>query len=432
MTRWVQAVPAVLGLLLLFATPASGQTLRQAYEDLYVFGQCGEPVCLDVAASVHGRHFSAVAEQAGTNMIGFVLQSIGSSLSNIPIPSSNAGEVFYFEEGVLVSTPSSAGPVFLERSQTLGQGNLLVGVNVGQASPSNLRGQSLDDLTLNFTHEDVGTAGLGEPDFENDIIRVISDVDLDVTVASFFMTYGVSSAVDLGLAVPLVSTSMSGTSSAQIIPFEGMETPHAFIVNGQQSLTSTSSSEASATGIGDISLRVKANMYQSESLGFATLGELRLATGDEDNFHGTGGTTARVLGVLSRPAGSGTISPHLNAGFTLRSGDQGASSITMRGGLDALLGEMVTGSVEVLGDLLVEDVGNDEAVTRTVEYRFPVVRTQAVSEIPDMQDHVLDLVAGLKVQPSERFRIVGSLLVPMLEGGVRPDFQWVIGLETIF
>lgn len=424
--RWL-AVPVVAAVLT--SGPAAGQTLREAYENLFIFGECGEVVCLDVSPTLHGNHFKSVAEQAGTNMIAFVLQSIGSSLSSIPIPSSNAGEVFYFEDGRLVSTPTSAGPVFLERSQTLGRGNLLVGLNFARVSPSNLRGEPLDDLVLTFTHEDVGTAGLGDPDFENDVIRVTTDVELNLTVASLFLTYGMGSAVDIGVAVPIVNASLDGTSAAQIIEFQS-PSPHRFLVNGQPSLTSSTSADASATGIGDIALRAKANLAQSESFGFAALAEVRLPTGDEDNFHGTGNTTARLLGIVSLPYR--TVSPHLNAGFTLRTGDGEASSVTVRGGVDALLGSAVTGSVELLGDLLIEDPGNDEAVTRQVNYQFPIVRTQGVSDIPDKQDHVLDFVAGVKIQPTGNFRIVTSMLVPLLEGGVRPDFQWTIGLERVF
>lgn len=428
MNRGLRAF-AVIGALLV-AVPLPAQTLRETFESLYVFGECGEPVCLDVAASVHGRHFSVLAEEAGTDMIGFVLQSIGSSLSNIPIPSANSGEIFFFEDGELVSTPTSAGPAFIERSQTLGRENLLVGFNLGRSSMSNIRGQSLEDLTLTFTHEDVGTAGLGEPDFENDVIEVVSDIDLAFTFASVFLTYGVTNTIDIGLAVPIVSASLSGTSSARIRPFEGTASPHGFNEDGEVGLTATSSADATSTGVGDIALRAKANLSQSDAWGLAALGEIRLPTGDEDNFQGTGETTARILGIVS--GRSGTFSPHANAGFTLRTGEANASSLSVRAGLDALLSESVTGSIEVLGDFLVQDVSNDEAVTREVAYQFPVERVVSVSEIPDRRDHVLDFVGAVKVQPAAGFRVVGSMLVPLMEGGVRPNFQWAIGVERIF
>lgn len=428
MTRGLRAF-AVIGALLV-AVPVPAQTLRETFESLYVFGECGEPVCLDVAASVHGRHYSVLAEEAGTDMIGFVLQAIGSSLSNIPIPSANSGEIFFFQDGELVSTPTSAGPAFIERSQTLGRSNLLVGFNLGRSSMSNLRGQSLQDLTLTFTHEDVGSAGLGEPDFENDVIEVVSDIDLAFTFASVFLTYGVTNAVDIGLAVPIVSASLRGTSTARIIPFQGTSSPHGFNVDGVVGLTSSTSADATSTGVGDIAFRAKANLTQSDAWGVAALGEVRLPTGDEDNFQGTGETTARILGIVS--GRSETFSPHANAGFTLRTGEASASSVSLRAGLDALLSGSVTGSIEILGEFQVEDAGNDEAVTREVAYQFPVERVVSVSEIPEQQDHVLDFVGAVKVQPAAGFRIVGSMLVPLIEGGVRPNFQWAIGVERIF
>ena len=432
MRRSLLSFGVVLGLVT--AAPISGQTLREAFEGLYIFGDCGQPVCLDVSPTLHGRHFSDVAAQAGTNMIAFVLQSIGSSLASIPIPSSNAGQKPSFVNGAWVFENISAGPVYMERSLTLGApGLLLVGATVSRVSPANLRGQSLNDLTLTFTHEDVGNPGLGDPDFENDVIKVTTNVDLNLTLASLFFAYGLTSSVDLSMAVPVVHASLSGTSQAQIVPFDPVAgTPHAFIdpVTGEHSLTSSSSADQSATGIGDIALRVKANLHQSDAIGFAMLGEVRLPTGDKDNFLGTGSTTARVLGVVSLP--STTVSSHINAGYTYRSGEGEASSVTLRGGLDALLSPRVTGSLEILGDLLVQDPHNDNAVTRTVSYKFPTERTQRVSDIPHKLDHVMDFVGGIKIQPSEKFRVVASLLVPLLKTGVRPNFQGSIGLERTF
>jgi hypothetical protein len=428
--RWMTRTLWMLAAAAIGAPPVSAQSMRDAIERLFIFGQCGEPVCLDVSAEVHGQHYKVGAGRSAEEIVAFLQQSIGSSLASVPLPSSNSGQLFRVENGQLVATESSAGPIYLERSQTLGRGTVILGANMAGISLSNLRGESLDDLTLNFTHQDVGIAGLGDPDWENDFIRVTTDLDLDLLITSFFLMVGVSPSVDVGLAVPLVKASLRGGSTAEIVPWNAATTPHAFLVEGVRSLVSSSAADQSGSGIGDIAIRVKANATQRESVGFAFVGELRLPTGEEENFRGTGETSVRVLGAVSGRAGN--LAPHLNAGVTARSGELQPTSITVLTGVDALLRSNVTTSVELIGDFLVESNSAAAAVTRVEDYRFPRERTLSVSGLPSREDHVIDVVGGLKVEPFSNFRMVGSVLVPLYEGGARPSVQWTLGMEAVF
>src|SRR2546426_4804926 len=43
----------------------------------------------------------------------------------------------------------------------------------------------------------------------------------DMTVTSFFVSFGLLDRVDIGVVLPIVSSSLRGTSDAQIIPFGG-------------------------------------------------------------------------------------------------------------------------------------------------------------------------------------------------------------------
>jgi hypothetical protein len=129
---------------------------------------------------------------------------------------------------------------------------------------------------------------------------------------------------------------------------------------------------------------------------------------------------------------AGNLSPHLNAGVTARSGEQQPTSITVLSGVDALLRPNLTTSIELLGDFLIESNAASAAVTRVETYRFPRERSLAVSDLPTREDHVIDVVGGLKVEPFGGFRLVGSVLVPLYEGGARPSVQWTLGMEAVF
>ena len=91
-----------------------------------------------------------------------------------------------------MKTSSSAGPIFGERAQTLGRGRSFIGANFTGMHFQRIRGVRLDQLVLNFGHQDVPPADtLGSPDFENDLIqvRVGMNVDLpgDESISEFWL-----------------------------------------------------------------------------------------------------------------------------------------------------------------------------------------------------------------------------------------------------
>ena len=253
-------MPAV-GCLLVMAMPLEAQSLREKFADLFRFGSCDEALCLDVDPSFHGRHFIPAAEQGQANLIDFLRNAIGVSVANIPISATSSGATFSIQGGLPVRTSVSSGPVFAERAQTLGRGRFLIGANVSSVRLESVRGVPLQDLTLNFTHENIDFNELGEPDFENDIIHVRTALDINLLVGSLYLSYGLLDRVDLGVALPLVRTSLSGSSDAQVIPFSA-GTPHRFSATGDP-LEATASIDESATGIGDVAGRLKINLIQT-------------------------------------------------------------------------------------------------------------------------------------------------------------------------
>src|SRR5207237_8012214 len=102
-----------------------------------------------------------------------------------------------------------------------------------------LRGVDMKDIQLNFTHANVDFAGcdslqggdcskMGIPNLENDIIQFRLSLDLDVHVNAFYLTYGIADRVDFGAVIPIVQTSLIGSSEAQVRPFGGPTAAHFF------------------------------------------------------------------------------------------------------------------------------------------------------------------------------------------------------------
>lgn len=408
--------------------PAGAQTLSDTFSDLFTFGDCGDPLCLEVAQEVHGQHYNPSITQGENNLLAFVTGSVGAALGNLPFAAATGGVTYRFEEGVPVATSVSSGPIFAERAQTLGDGRGVVGLNANGISFSTIRGTSLDGLSFTFTHQNVADPAMGNPAFENDVIEVETDLEVRLIVTSFFASYGLTDGLDVSMQLPLVHSSLSGRSQARIDHF-GSNSPHLFLSPEGEPITSaTTSAEGSATGIGDVALRMKAFLVETGRGGFSVVGDLRLPTGSEEDFHGSGASTFRLAGIASGRYGD--FSPHLNLGFVARGGWNQTNSLNLVAGFDHILSERATLAVELLGDLQVED--SPLVLPEPVVFTAPDVRTVEVSDIPDQADHLLDLAFGMKFEAPGDTRIVTSALFPFLKGGARPTFMWTLGLERSF
>jgi hypothetical protein len=236
--------------LLAVAGPLSAQGLRERVSsELFTFGTCGQPLCLDGSQLVgHGSHFIPATLTGAGSIINFLSNAIAVSVSNVPVSAASAGATFSFVGGQPVKTSSSAGPIFGERAQTLGRGRFFIGANVTGLHFERLRGVRLDNIVLNFGHQNIAPSDtMGSPDFENDLVQVHVGLNVDLLVSTVFASWGLVDGIDLGIAIPFVHTSVKGQSIAQILPFgSGTSTPHYFgtDVNGDPVLSAVAQTDA--------------------------------------------------------------------------------------------------------------------------------------------------------------------------------------------
>src|SRR3989441_8969361 len=286
--------------------PAQGGRLRDKISQLFIFTNGKDPLFLggtagsDSATALHADHFVPSANADNGTLISFISSAISQNVGNLPVSATSGGSTFRFEAGVPVPTSGSPGAVFGERATTLGRGRVFVGASINRLHFETLRGVSLHDIEMTFTHENVtgpacdslvgsSCTPYGVPTHENDVINLRLALDLDMTVTSFFVTFGLLDRVDIGVAIPIVSTSLRGNSFAQIVPFGGTTAQHFFGGTPANPELSTSRFvEGSATGIGDIATRVKVNLMRSERTNFSVLADARFPTGSADDLLGAG------------------------------------------------------------------------------------------------------------------------------------------------
>jgi len=429
--------------LILAAAALPAQGLREKISELFIFTAGQDPLFLggtagsDSATALHADHFipSAVADNG--SLISFISNAISGNVANVPVSATSGGSTFRFEGGVPVRTSVSPGPVFSERAQTLGRGRVFVGANVNRMHFTSLRGVRLDGIEMTFTHENVtgpacdslvgaSCTPYGVPAHENHVIQLRLALDLDMTVTSFFVSFGLLDKVDIGVVLPVVSASLQGTSDAQIIPFGGTTAQHFFGGTPANPVLSTSRFVAgSATGIGDIAVRAKVTVTQSDRSTFALLGDVRFPTGSADDLLGSGHVAARGLGILS--ARFGAFAPHANIGYLFESGALQNNAVLATVGFDHLMSPWATMAVDVVSQL---QVGESKlTLPGPVTYDAPFKRTINVTNIPNERDDQINGSFGFKFLTGSGITLVANTLWPLNRGGLRPNVLWTAGLE---
>jgi len=409
-----------LAALLLASRPAGAQGLREKISELFVFTPGQQPLFLG-GTGVHANHFITSASSQNGILISFLGNAIGTNVAGIPVSATSGGSTFRFEVGAPVRTSVSPGPVFAERAQTLGRGRVFVGANINRLHFTTLRG--IDSI------QGQSCAPYGVPRLENDVIELRLRLDLAMTVTSFFVSFGLLDRVDVGVALPIVTTSLVGTSDAQIISFADSLAAHFFGGTPANPILTTSRSvTGSATGVGDMAVRVKVNVTQSERTGFALLGDARFPTGSAVDLLGSGHFSARGLGILS--ARFGPFAPHANIGYLLRNSDSLNSAVLVTVGFDHLMAPWATMAADVVSEL---QVGESKVkLPGTVTYDVPFRRTVEPTNIPNQRDDIINASFGFKFLTSSGITIVTNTMWPLNRGGLRPNVVWTAGLDYNF
>ncbi|HEU4642787.1 MAG TPA: transporter [Gemmatimonadaceae bacterium] len=439
---------ALVASALVAIAPLRAQGLREQLSGLFIFGAGQDPLFLAGSADpdnpqsiqVHGNHFVPSASAANGTLISFITDAIGGNVASVPLGATGGSETFRFEGGVPVRTSTSAGPIFAERAQTLGKGRVLAGISHSKFHYESLRGVDLNDIQLTFTHQNVNFPGcdtlfsgdcskMGVPVFENDIMQFQLALNIDVSVTSVYVTYGVFDRLDIGVVVPFVSTDLQGQSSTQIIPFGGPTAAHFFAGTPENPVLSiTRATSGHSFGLGDVSLRMKVNVHESPTTNVSLFGDARLPSGGEDDLLGAGFFSARGLAVISTRFGS--FAPHLNAGYLYRHTNRQNDAVLGTLGFDQLLGERVTLAVDLVSQLQVGD--SRLTLPGPVHYDAPFSRTISPTTIPNMRDDIFDGSFGLEFSAGQGLTIVANALFPLNKGGLRPGVSYTAGLEYTF
>jgi hypothetical protein len=332
-------------------------------------------------------------------------------------------------------------------AETLGRFKLNIGFNYSYLNLAKFRGLPTEEMRFTFAHEDVAPDTLGVPGYENDYIDLYPGLDINANLFAFYATFGLTKNLDFGVAVPVINISLSGNASASITSFSygrssGPEqfqgAAHRFggtLLN--PILNASTSYNESTTGIGDVALRLKYNFLRSATVDMAALADVRLPTGNEDDFLGRGKATTKIQWIMSRKMADFT--PHLNLGYDYKGSDVESDEFQFVAGFDQKIGNSgLTFAAEAIGAFNLDEnktiVLLPGSVTLLDEFSNSLGSGQAervvdLSNIPDRSnDNTLDVAMGFRYAPTERVLLLGNIIVPVNDGGLRSSVAPTFGL----
>ena len=381
----------------------------------------------------HSAHFNSGFEsefsQFGTALTGQIV--------SLPLPAPASGFTYQFDPGLGVFTrsTSSFGPILAERADTIGARRVSIGFAYQRLAFDSIENIDLQSVPAVFTHDNAELRGGRE-----DVITTVNSIDSKVSRSAAFITYGVTNDLDVSIAVPYITTDIVVTSEATVRRI-GTTIPeiHFFrAVDDSIGDRRIYTAFGHASGIGDITIRMKQAIKKSPKNGIALGIDLRLPTGDENNLLGTGAPAVQPFAAWS--ATYGTFAPHINLGY------QWNGSSTLAGDIEAgvsadlpdvavyALGAVVavhprvTLALDVLGRYIIDSprVRLEDFVALDGHTVYPNIAfdTGSINE--------LSSAVGLKINVAGRLLLNTNLLMRLNSEGLRDKISPLVGIEYAF
>lgn len=273
---------------------------------------------------------------------GALNSSIATALSVIPLASPASGVVYRTDPATGGPLPVSytLGPIFTERAETVGKHKVYIGVSNQDFHFTSFNGRSLNGfnvLDLGGQTSNILINGAQKLTYPA-TFQIGMGIRLSQNMA--FITLGLTNRFDVSVGLPVVHAAVrAATSDGMIYVGNGLNnytqplgncwcvdtfTPASnplAAANGLGGLVlpQIGSDRLGKNGFGDVLLRFKGAVFESLSTTVAVGTDLRLPTGDAQNYLGTGTTSVRPFLAVSRytkPLSHDIVfSPHLNVGW---------------------------------------------------------------------------------------------------------------------
>lgn len=393
------------------ATPSAARPLDRAIPDL--FGGT-------LATTIDPSARQDVQQVLVAERFQGLSASLAVARSQGPVPSASGAFRFGWdpELDTFVRSSQSLGSLLAERAPTLGKNTFTIGVSYSHIDFDTLDGDSLRRVrTTQPALSESFLDTLPPSDraiFADDIL--LTQLNLKFTFNLIYLTaaYGITDNIDVSLALSINQAEMKGQATAVILDPNDDFDQVVFAADQDGVITDASicdppfscaadSFHESAFGTGDLFLRSKWHFANTRFADFATVGVLTIPTGNADDFLGFHDVTFTPWLVASKPFGR--IEPHLNLGYSIRSGKD-VSQAQWIVGSDVRATDWLTLAVDFLG---YHDDHRD-----------------------GINDDIYQSALGFKVNPFGEAILGTSFQLPLNRQGLRADVVYTVQLEYTF
>jgi hypothetical protein len=342
-------------------------------------------------------------ELAAVSMRDAIIGLLQAELATVPLASPAGGFTYRLDPdlGIYVRTSDSFGPFFVERSVTGGRGQFGFGLGYSQSEFDNIDGRPLADGTLVATASQL--AGEAAPfDAETLTLR------MQTRTATFTAHAGLTDRLDVSVAVPFVRVSFTGTR---------LDTYRGFTFEQARAA-------GAASGVGDVVVRGKYNVWRQTATGVSVAVEARLPTGDDENLLGSGSMiiTPRVIGSIER----GPLGGHGSVGYAIG----GPSDVL---DLGAAVTVAATSRLTVVGEFLGRRINEGGRLIDVTEPHPALldVTTIRLSATPEATTRAL-VSAGIRWNAGGRGLLSANVLRPLSTAGLNARWVATIAFDYSF
>ena len=438
-------------------------------------------------------HFDQDFQQDAQGLTSAV-GAAGTELTILRLASPAAGVSFVFDKNLAVVTRSteSYGPILGERAETIGRHRLFVAGSYQYFPFRTLNGLDLkrvpatynaaDTLNPDGTHRNpaIDPPSPGNPGSELEYLTTTNRIDLKVHQFTLYATYGLTNRVDVSVAIPILNVQLGVSSQATIVrnldpiqqgpalkaawlanpntlpgilypstgPAIGCQNTPAGCTgyfyyfdpnNPATSLTAPFLNAKTASGIGDVVFRIKGTIFQGERGAVALGADVRVPSGDEKNFLGSGAPGVEPFIAVSYRA---RITPHANIGYQINGSSILAGNpvlgtearipdqLLYSAGLDANINRKLTLAVDFLGARLYDAPGVRQGPWVDL---VGVSHPDILQTFPTHQSfNMNDLAAGGKYSLHGNLLLTGNVQFKLDDGGLRARVVPLVGLSYTF
>jgi len=371
---------------------------------------------------------------------------------------------------VFVSTTDSFGPILGERAETVGKYRLSLGISYQYFKFHSLDGVDMKKLPVVFPQPDntfnapTGVAAcsatpsiprdtpanFGPCGYIRDVITTSTNVDLKIHQFTTFLTFGLTNRIDVSLVIPIENVRLGVFSNATIMnnsnglfhtfPIQNGICGNSNATPPQLCLNHLFSSVRTASGISDMTLRVKGTAWKGERAGLAIGVDVRVPTGDALNFLGSGAAGFKPFLVWSYRA---RVSPHVSVGYETNGSSKIAgdlstgqkerlpSQLTYSSGADVWLTKSLTAAFDLVGQQVFEarrtSVTQFEELGKCLDtsgncdpsLKFAPARSDSTLTQSTATFNMTNASVGARVKPFSGILVTGNVLIRLNDGGLR-------------